>query len=487
MITIKPRFHYDCDVLITGGGPGGSALAYHLARKGHKVIVAEAERFPRDKVCGDGVSPIAISELHAMGITGTEKFRQTNEIKKVGLFIQHDKVIIDLSKPEHLLFHAHIIPRIELDQWIYEAAKNAGAQYLENCRVTDYVVTDQGVNISLTQEKCTFQIKTKVIVGADGSSSTIARKMRGTKPGEEFQLLGLRAYYENVQGPTDRVDIYFSGESFPGIYWLFPKGPDGANIGMAMVSATIPQNTRHISKMLTEHIGNNADIKERIGQGKINGKIAGWPLVFYNSESRITASRVLLVGDAAGLINPLSGDGIQYALLSARWASETLDAAITRNDFSEARLNTYREKVDQELGYDFALSNMLVQFSRNKTLTPVWMSILRIMIARSKDDPAYADTIAGIFEGTYPSHQALNLPFILKTLLQGGKEIAVAPLSELWNNPAGFVKSKSELSDTVMQIFKNIKNDPKDQARWLLNVTRSGISVAGHILGSLGR
>ena len=146
MVTIKPIQKYDCDVLIAGGGPAGSGLAFHLAGKGFKVIVVEAEKFPRDKVCGDGVSPIALSELHAMGITGMEKFARANEISKVGLFIKNDKVFIDLSKPSHLPFHARIIPRIELDQMIYEAAISVGATYIESIRVVSYSISPFGFN-----------------------------------------------------------------------------------------------------------------------------------------------------------------------------------------------------------------------------------------------------------------------------------------------------------------------------------------------------
>src|SRR5205814_6629041 len=118
--------------------------------------------------------------------------------------------------------------------------------------------------------------------------------------------------------------IYFTGESFPGIFWMFPKGPDGANIGMAMISQTLPNKPSHVRELLTAHINNNPDIRERIGDGKMSGKMDGWPIRFFNAASRITDNRLLLAGDAAGLINPLSGDGIQYALLSARWAADTL-------------------------------------------------------------------------------------------------------------------------------------------------------------------
>jgi geranylgeranyl reductase family protein len=485
MITIKPVHKYDCDVLIAGGGPAGSALAFHLAKKGLKIIVAEAECFPRDKICGDGVSPIALAELEAMGIKKWKKFSLANEISKVGLFIKNDKVFIDLSKPEHLPFHARIIPRIELDNWIYETAKKAGAEYLEDTRLMNYNITSSGITAQLKQGLLTKQIKAKVIVGADGSSSTVARQLQGGKHSDEFQLLGLRTYYENINGPTDRVDIYFTGESFPGIFWLFPKGTNGANIGMACTSATLPHKAGNIKRQLSAHLENNADIKARIGNGKIEGKIDGWILKFFNAKSIITSNRLLMVGDAAGLINPLSGDGIQYALLSARWASETLYACFEKNDFSAAAIYNYRKKVDKELGYDFALSNLLVQFARNKTLMPVWMKILSVMISRAKEDKQYADTIAGIFEGTYPSQKALNANFILKSLFQGGKDVASKTITDLINNPASVIENGLAFSQTTLQVFEEVKKYPREQGGWIMNTAGKTLTVAAHVIKSI--
>ncbi|MEP6465283.1 MAG: geranylgeranyl reductase family protein [Parafilimonas sp.] len=487
MVTIKPVHKYDCDVLIAGGGPAGSALAFHLAKKGLKVIVAEAERFPRDKICGDGVSPIALAELEAMGIKKWKKFSLANEISKVGLFIKNDKVFIDLSKPEHLPFHARIIPRIELDNWIYETAKKAGAAYLEDTRLMNYVITSSDVIAQLKQGLSTKQIKAKVIVGADGSSSTVARQMQGGKHADEFQLLGLRSYYENVNGPTDRVDIYFTGDSFPGIYWMFPKGSSGANIGMAAVSATLPHKPSNIKNLLAGHLKNNEDIKARIGNGKMEGKIDGWILKFFNAQSTITSNRLLLVGDAAGLINPLSGDGIQYALLSARWASETLYTCFEKNDFSAAAIFNYRKKVDAELGYDFALSNLIVQFARNKTLMPVWMKILSVMISRAKEDKQYADTIAGIFEGTYPSQKALNANFILKSLLQGGKNIASKTIADLINNPVSAIENGLAFSQTTLAVLEEVKKYPREQGGWIMNTAGKTITVAGHVIKNIAK
>lgn len=480
MITVRPKIDYDCDVLIVGGGPAGSGLAFHLASKGIKVIVVEAGVFPRDKICGDGVSPIALAELEKMGITGSKKFKKANEIKRVGLFLKNSKAFINLSKPENLPYHARIIPRLELDNWIFEAAKKAGASYIQGTRVVSYSISSNSALVQLKDAKKTFSLKTKLIVGADGGNSTIARKLHHRKPKDDYQLLGLRAYYKNVHGPKDRVDIYFNEGGFPGIFWMFPKGANGANIGIAMISKTLPYKPPHIKKLLMHHISNNPDILERIGKGEIEGKIDGWPITFFNSKQKITDHRLMLVGEAAGLINPLSGDGIQYALLSSKWAAETIEKCFKTNNFSSESLYSYTKKVNKEVGYDFALSDLLVQFPRNKSFTKVWMQILTVMIERAKEDKEYADIIAGIFEGTYPSYKALTASFVLKSLKQGGVEIGKA-LSNSLKNPSATIDTNIEASQQLFKLIEDLKAHPKEHLNWVSGTASKIFTVAMHV------
>ncbi|WP_346237025.1 NAD(P)/FAD-dependent oxidoreductase [Niabella insulamsoli] len=486
MITIRNKYEYDCEVLIVGGGPAGSGLAFHLAKVGVSVIVVESATFPRDKVCGDGVSPIALAELHAMGITKTESFKKANEIKRVGLFLNEEQVVVDLSKPDHLPLHARIIPRLELDSWIYEAARAAGARFLQATRFCKYEIKPGVVTTWVKQKEGIRAITSKLMVGADGSNSAVARQMHGAKSHEHFQLLGLRAYFENVNGPQDRVDIYFAEESFPGIYWMFPKGRSGANIGMAMVSATLPQSPKHVRELLQQHLENNKHIQERIGKGRLNGKILGWPIHFFNASLPVSGHRILLTGDAAGLINPLSGDGIQYALLSARWAAHTIVDALKGDDLSAEALLTYRKKMDQELAYDFAFSNFLVQFSRNKSLSKVWMQIIRILIERAKTDREYADTIAGIFEGTYPSFKALTPAFIQKSLWQGGAT-GLQAVIEMAANPMGAVDKGRSLFQAALSVLGQVKAHPAEQRQWVADVIKNGVAVADHTLKHIVR
>lgn len=479
MIHIKQNITVDCDVLIVGGGPAGSSLAYHLSKANIKTVVIEAERFPRDKVCGDGVSPIALKELHNMGITETDTFKKANAIEKVGLFMENDQTFIELEKPDELPFHARIIPRIELDFMIYNAAKSAGATFIEGARVTDFKVTNLKVTTNYKVGALDQQITSKLIVGADGSRSIVARQLRGNSPDPAYQLLGLRSYYKNVNGPRNRVDVYFNKENFPGIYWLFPKGQHDANVGMAMVFKTCPQQVSEVRKCFSNFIDTNADLKKRLGNGTATEKVQGWPITFYDPKNPVVSNRIILVGEAAGLINPLSGDGIQYAVLSARWAYQTIKECSKINDFSLDVLMPYQKTIEDELEYDFSLSNLLVQFGKNKSLEPIWMSFLKILIGRCKEDPKFAGTVAGIFEGTYPSYKAMDAEFIMKILMQAGCDANSYVLKNI-EQPYQFLEDGTQLAKTTTTILKALAKEPKAHLGWLTNVAGKTFTVAKH-------
>lgn len=485
MINIRVVHKYDCDVLIAGGGPSGSSLAFYLAHKGIKVIVLESQKFPRDKICGDAVSAVALAELQKLGITDLEEFTKANEINDVALFIEQQKVTVDLSRAEHLPFQGRVIPRLQLDNWIYEAAKNVGAIFFEDTRLVNYSINEEYVLAEIKQGVHTRKLKAKILAGADGSNSAVARILNGNKPAEAYQLLGLRAYYEGVNGPMDRCDIFFTGDNFPGLFWLFPTGRDTANVGSAMIASTLPPNQTHVKTLLNEQIQNNKNLSERIGKGKIKGKVYGWPLTFRNPKDKIINDRLLLIGDAAGLINPLSGDGIQYALLSARWAAECLFECTAKNDFSLVALNGYKKKLDKEMAYDMALANLLIQVTRNRAFTPVWMEILLILFERAKTDKQYAGIIGGIFDGTLPSYKALNPNFILKSVLQGGIHFGLNTAAGILQGPQYWMQKGKDGSRLASRIVDSIKKNPSANVKWVADILRNGLGVAGHVVRNL--
>ncbi|MDB5205607.1 MAG: NAD(P)/FAD-dependent oxidoreductase [Flavisolibacter sp.] len=482
MISIRPVYKYDCDVLIIGGGPAGSSLAYYLAKEGISVIIVEAYKFPRDKTCGDAVSRVALTELQALGITDLKEFSEANIVNDVALFVEDEKVSVGLAKPENHLLQGRVIPRLQLDNWIYKAAKKMGAAYLEDARLSSYTVHKEYVLAEIKERNGANHIRAKMIVGADGSNSTVARILHGIKPDEAYQLLGLRAYFEGVNGPDDRCDIFFSKENFPGLFWFFPTGKGTANVGSAMIASTLPQNETHVKELLLQQIQKNKNLAQRIGDGKIRGKISGWPLTFQSPTHQVVNERLALIGDAAGLINPLSGDGIQYALLSGRWASETIIECCRKNNFSIAALTAYKKKLHKEMAYDMAVSNLLIKVTRNRTFTPLWMEVLLIVFERAKSDAEYASIIAGIFDGTLPSYKALNPSFILKSILQGGVHIGVNTTSGILQGPKHWEQKTKDTGLLLKNIIQNIKQNPREQVKWLTGIARTGLEVSGHIL-----
>ena len=126
----------------------------------------------------------------------------------------------------------------------------------------------------------------------------------------------------------------------------------------------------------------------------------------------------MLVGDAAGLVNPLNGEGIQYALLSGRWASEVAISCLIANDLSKEALVAYQDIVEKELRYGMSIASLIVQLIRNRSFNPLWLRSLELMAARSRVDSSYADIVGGILMGTVPQSEATNLEVARGTIEQ---------------------------------------------------------------------
>src|SRR5207247_1812006 len=149
------------------------------------------------------------------------------------------------------------------------------------------------------------ELRARLIVGADGSNSTVARVLRGVPAPSADRIIAMRAYYTGVRGPADRADLYFAAESFPGYYWLFPTGEDTANVGVGMVLETLPPVRDHLRDLLARLLERDHALRERLDGAILEGRILGWPLNTYNPDAPLVADGLLLVGDAAGLINSL--------------------------------------------------------------------------------------------------------------------------------------------------------------------------------------
>jgi geranylgeranyl reductase family protein len=483
-LRIKPSLN--ADVLVVGAGPAGASAAFHLAHAGLAVALIDQHAFPRDKVCGDFVGPVALVELQRLGVVEKPAYQQTNLIYSASVHLDGKELINSLI-PEipGLPAHGRVIPRIQFDAWIVDAACAAGAQLYEGWRVKGYAVDSDGVTVLAEHRGESRTWRGRVLIGADGSSSLVARQMHGKAPSDRDRIIAVRAYYEGVSGPSDRADLFFSSASFPGYYWLFPTGETSANVGIGMLLETLPAASEHLPKLLEQLIEQDPALGERLANARRVGRLSGWPLSTYNLSSPLVADRVLLVGDAAGLINPLNGEGIQYALLSGRWAAETVLEAAARNDLSQAGLRAYTDCVRRELRYEMALAGLIVRLIRNRSLNALWMQALRVILSRATVDPIYADITGGVLAGMEPASSVIQPRILIGTAQQAALSLGVGAVKHALRGPGHLVRVGRQVAGSSVVLASETALHPVEYTQWGADVAMGAAELAGQIVRHL--
>lgn len=486
MIRLSAHARRDAEVIVVGGGPAGASCAFHLAARGVDVLLLDKATFPRDKVCGDFVGPVAITELAPMGVVEAATAAASNVVRRAGVFLDGEHVVTrplphKAGHPDHGL----VIPRTVLDHWILEAAARCGARVAEDAAVVGFEATGDHVEVVVEPAAAGGSRRTLragLVIGADGSNSTIGNQLRGPVPRRD-RILAVRAYFAATAGPPDRADLLFHTTTFPGYTWVFPTGPDTANVGVGVASESFPRSTVHLRPMLEDLMASDPALRRRIGAtARMVGRIKGFPLSTYNPGMAITGPRVLLVGDAAGLINPINGEGIQYALSSGRWAAEVV-AEARRTDFSRDSLARYASRVRAELGSDLAFARLIVHTISNRDLNPVWLGVLRIILDRADHSAAFADLAGGILAGIEPTTRALGMSMMasLAAAASGGARSVVGAFRD---HPVDLtVGAGLSAAGMGFRLAHDVVNDGARMREWAAAVARSGIATGRALAG----
>lgn len=430
MMALRAVPSVDCDVIVVGAGPAGAATAAHMCRLGLSVVLLDRKRFPRDKVCGDLVGPVALAELTGLGLDRRLDYAATNVVQRAAVAVGGTMLHTSpLPRVAGLPAFGRVIPRLELDGWIVDAARAAGASIREGWGASAIELDRDGVTVTAIEGSSSERIRARLLIGADGSNSRVAERLRGRPVDKQRRMIAVRAYYDGVEGPSDRADLYFSDRSFPGYFWIFPTGEGRANVGIGTVLRTAPPSTDHLRDLLLGLVRGDRAVANRLGAARLEGKVVGWPLSTFDHRLPIVGDRMILVGDAAGLINPLNGEGIQYALVSGRWAAHVASQAIREGDCSAASLSPYARMVSDNLRYDMALAQMIVELIRNRSLKVVWLRSLEVLAARARADPAYAHIAGGVLAGLLPASDLVSRRILLGSLCEMAGTFGVGHLA----------------------------------------------------------
>lgn len=457
----------DCHVLVAGAGPAGAAAAITLAQAGLHVVVVDQKAFPRDKVCGDFVSPLAVQQLQTLGVGRKHAVTRSNRIRNAAVFLDGTHLLAQPIPTPDGMPQSRVIPRKLLDDILVNRARSVGADIRQNCRFLSYEVDPDCIRVTVRHERSDSEITARVLIGADGSTSAVARRMHGGGPVDDDRIIAVRGYFEDVEGPQDRADLYFAGASFPGYCWLFPLGGGAANVGLGVLRNTLPASGEHLRTQLERMIATDDALSQRLGNARPLANVVGWPLTTYG-EGPLVGDRTLLVGDAGGLINPLNGEGIQYALLSGIWAAETVLGCATR-DFSQTALQPYAQRIQEELGRDFALPRALVQLIRNQSLNPLWLQALQVIVGRAATDAEYARVVGGVLAGIVPAREVIDVNIVRKTIEQGavrvGRQVATAPLTA-----NGLLRAGIDATEFAIDVAATMLQDQAGSERWVLEL-----------------
>jgi geranylgeranyl reductase family protein len=375
----------DADVIVVGAGPSGSAAAYYLAQAGLSVLLIEKSRFPRDKVCGDGLTPRAVRSLVAMGLDVSE---EAGWLRNKGLRVIGGGMRLELDWPELSSWPGYglVRTRASLDEQLARRAQAAGAKLLEGTTVTGPLLDGEGRIVGVettaaTEEKpkarsrsdnservsgSTAGYRARVVVAADGNSSRLSVAMGLRKRDDRPMGVAVRTYYTSPRHDDDYLeswlDLWDGDRLLPGYGWIFGMGDGTSNVGLGLLNTSDAFGKTDYRELLKRWLRSMPEEWGYVEENRTE-PVRGAALPMGFNRTPHYHRGLLLAGDAAGMVNPFNGEGIAYALESGEILARVVAQAIARPTRAETErvLRSYSEELQAAYGRYYTLGRMFVQ------------------------------------------------------------------------------------------------------------------------------
>ncbi|MCU1686002.1 MAG: electron transfer oxidoreductase [Amycolatopsis sp.] len=366
---------HDAEVIVVGAGPAGSTVATYLARAGVDVLLLEKTEFPREKVCGDGLTPRGVKQLIDLGIDTSE---EAGWVRSRGLRILTQELTLELDWPDLTSYPPYGVSRTrhDFDDMLAKLAVKAGARLQERTTVTGAVTDERtgrviGVEAKLGPEKKPVSYRAPLVLACDGVSARLALSVGIEKTDKRPMGVAVRQYYKSprhddpfIEGHLelwDRSDPRHP-KLLPGYGWAFPLGDGTVNVGLGMLSTSKAFRSTDYRALLRQWLDGTPEewgYREENAVGKVGG--AGLPMGFNRTPHY--RDGLLLLGDAGGMVSPFNGEGISAAMESAQLAAEAVIQALARPEgpSRERALQGYPVAVAELMGGYYQLGNVFAK------------------------------------------------------------------------------------------------------------------------------
>jgi geranylgeranyl reductase family protein len=390
------------DVLVVGGGPGGASTAHWLAKAGHDVAFVERKDFPRDKTCGDGLTPRAVHQIAEMGLE--PQLVANGHHRYDGLRAIAHGISLELKWPEHPVYpsYGYVVRRHDLDKLVADHAVATGATMHMGTEATAPIVEGGLVRGAVVKHKASGEqreVRARYVVVADGANSRFGRALGAQRNRSYPQGMAIRGYYESplhddpwIESALDVRDR--KGNSLPGYGWIFPVGDGTINVGIGLLSTFRDWKSVNTSHLMNE-FAHTAPAYWGISPETATCEPTGGRLPMGGSVSPNVGPNWVMVGDAAGTINPFNGEGIDYAYETGRLAAGLIAESLETGD--GMALQRYPDLLQAEYGLYFKVARVFAKVIGNpellSRLTQVGMHsrtlmewVLRIMANLLRED-----------------------------------------------------------------------------------------------------
>jgi geranylgeranyl reductase family protein len=360
----------EADVIVVGAGPAGATTAFYLAQSGLDVLLLEKSRFPREKVCGDGLTPRAVKALVGMGISVGE---QDGWVRNQGLRVIGAGKRLELPWPELASYPGYglVRTRHDMDETLARRAQKVGARLLEGVTVTGPALDERtgritGVIARPADAEGERRYAARVVVAADGNSSRLSVAMGLRKRDDRPLGVAVRTYYQTPRHDDDYLeswlDLWDGDRLLPGYGWIFGMGDGTSNVGLGLLNTSAAFGNTDYHALLRQWLkGMPAEwgFTEENRTQPIRG--AALPMGFNRTPHYFKG--LLLAGDAGGMVNPFNGEGIAYAMESGEILARTITQALARARRSETErvLAGYPDALSQAYGGYYTVGRAFVK------------------------------------------------------------------------------------------------------------------------------